>query len=219
MNRTFTILLVFAYFTVSCASYTPQLVTLPRIDSAAASAEEQGLAVGVNPYLDPEKSTRVFGADLKQAGILPLQVVVRNRSQQRLTIHKMDFVLRLPEERDYAPASASAVAERLESYASVVGWTVAFGLVGYLLSSSQQQEANAARRADFRSKEFQDASLAPQQSAHGFLFYLITDDVKDIGGAALTAKALDPVAGTRISVVLPLAGMAAWSERNAPDKR
>jgi hypothetical protein len=43
--------------------------------------------------------------------------------------------------------------------------------------------------------------------------------VKDIGGAALTAKALDPVAGTRISVVLPLAGMAAWSERNPPDKR
>ncbi|MGQ0549929.1 MAG: hypothetical protein ACT4PY_09730 [Armatimonadota bacterium] len=219
MNRTVAILVVLAQLTVSCASYTSQLATLPRIASAAAAAEDQGLSVGVNPYLDPEKSARVFGADLKQAGILPLQVIVQNRSAQRLVVRKADFVLRRAEGQEYSPAPASAVAERLESYAGVVGWTIAFGLMGYLLSSSQQREANAARQADFRSKEFQDTPLAPQESAHGFLFYVIPDDVKDMEQATLIAKALDAADGTGMSVMLPLPGMAAWRERRPPDTR
>jgi hypothetical protein len=75
------VILVTLVYVASCASYTPQPVTLLRIQAAAFSVEEEGFAVGVTPYLNPEKNKQTFGSDLKQAGILPLQIVVRNNAR------------------------------------------------------------------------------------------------------------------------------------------
>ncbi|HZA54046.1 MAG TPA: hypothetical protein VE616_07340 [Candidatus Udaeobacter sp.] len=213
MKKLLARLLILFYFSASCASYTAQPVTLLRIQAAAASAEQEGFAVGVTPHLSAERNTQIFGADLKQAGILPLQVVVRNNTQERLKVRKGDFVLRLSSNNEYAPAPPSVVAARLESYLGVIGWTVAFGLVGFFASSAQQQEVNNARRADLRSKEFADVSLDSQDSAQGFLFFLIPDEVKEIKEAALSARALEPSGGKKINVALRLGDMDTWNER------
>jgi hypothetical protein len=62
------------FLTASCASYAPQSVAVPTIEAAAVSREEQGLSVGVIPYVEKQKSEQTFSADLKQAKILALQV-------------------------------------------------------------------------------------------------------------------------------------------------
>jgi hypothetical protein len=207
------VILVMLVYVTSCASYTPQPVTLLRIQAAAFSVEEEGFAVGVTPYLNPEKNKQTFGSDLKQAGILPLQIVVRNNGPQRLSVRKSDFVLRLPGDQEFSPAPGSSVAARLESFAGVIGWTIAFGLVGYLASSNQQQEANNARRSDLGNKEFADASLDSQESAQGFLFFLVPNDVKEIKEATLFAKAHETSAGKKINVFLSLRNLGAWNEQ------
>ncbi|MEE9143835.1 MAG: hypothetical protein V3U06_03580 [Candidatus Binatia bacterium] len=49
----------------------------------AASRWVDWVSVGVNPYVNSKKSTETFGADLKEAGILALQVIVANQGQRR----------------------------------------------------------------------------------------------------------------------------------------
>jgi hypothetical protein len=213
MRRIMTVTLILAYFTVSCASYTAKSLATPAIESSAASREEQGLRVGVNPYVEAEKTKQIFDADLKQALVLALEVLVSNNGPRRLTVRKSDFILRLPAGREVAPARAEEVAARLESFGGVVGWTIAFGLVGLLASSMAKNNADTARRADFGGKEFHDATVFSGEAAHGFLFFLIPDDVRDLKNASLVVKGTDDVNAARISVEIPLGDLGVWQVR------
>ena len=216
MRRAFTLALILAFLSASCASYTPQSVARPTVSSTVASREEQGFLVGVTPYVEAEKSKQIFDADLKQAWILALQVMVSNNGPRRLAVRKSDFILRLPAGKEYLPAPATSVATRLESHAGVIGWTIAFGLIGLLVASSQQDKADSARRADFLSKEFQDTTLAPHESAHGFLFFLIPDDVRELKDTALVARGLIVADATGVTVVVPLGNLGVWHVQEAP---
>jgi hypothetical protein len=201
-----------ALIAISCASYTPQPATLLRIQSATIFAQQRGFAVGVSPYLDPSRNRDIFQADLKQTGILPLQVVVRNSSEQIISVRKNDFLLRLADGNEFSPTSPDIIASRLESSAGVIGWTLAFGLVGFLGSSTQQGEADNARRADLRNKELQDCTLSPQESAQGFLFFLVPGNVTEIQQATLSAKASLWLEGSEIRLSLPLKELGTWNE-------
>ncbi len=208
-----------APFAVSCASYTSHPPTLLRVQYAAVSEEKQGLAMGVTPYLDVNKSKEIFDADVKQVGILPLQLVVRNKHQKRITIRKNDFILKLSGGEEYAPAPTDSVVARLESHAGVIGWTVAFGFYGYIASSAQKDKGDKLRRADFRKKQFTDTNLGFQESARGFLFYFVPDDMKEIKGAKLLGRAVDESTGERIEMTLSLPDMGEFNVLSESDNR
>jgi hypothetical protein len=211
MRKAIALVLVLTILTTSCASYTAQSVTKPAVESAPFSRTEDDFTVGVTPFVDPEQSKKAFDADLKGAGILALQVIAHNNKAKRvLAVRKSDIALRLPDNKEFTPAPASAVAARFESVAGVVGATIAFGLIGLLIASGQREKADSARRADFTTKEFQDATLAPQESAHGFLFFLIPDDVRELKDVELSVRGLDAAEGAVIRVSVPLGNLGTW---------
>jgi len=212
VNKFFAVGLIAAVFTTSCAFYTPQSVPKPRVKSMAVSRWVDWVSVGVNPYVNSKKSTETFGADLKEAGILALQVIVANQGQRRLAVRKSDFLLRLPVNREYIPAPITSVASRLESSAGVNGWGIGFGLIGLLDVFSQQEKADSARRADLRNKEFRDTTLAPQEEVHGFLFFLIPADVQQLKNAALVVRVIDVADATVIKQTkVPLEIPGVWN--------
>jgi len=133
------------------------------------------------------------------------------------SIRIANFALRLPGGKEFTPAPATAVAGRSESVPGVVGATIAFGLVGLLIASSRRDKADTARRADFATKELQDATLSPQESAHGFLFFLIPEEVVELKDAELSARGIDAAEGTAIRVVVPLGNLGKWHTRPAPE--
>ena len=218
MRKAIALTLVLTILTVSCASYTAQSVTKSTVQSAPFSREEADFVVGVTPYVDAEQSKKAFDGDLKGAGILALQVVVFNNKPKRLlAVKKSDFALRLPGGKEHTPVPAATAAGRFESVAGVVGATIAFGLIGLLIATSQREKADSARRADFATKEFQDTTLAPQESAHGFVFFLIPDDVPELKDAELSVRAIDAAEGTTIRVTVPLGDLGKWHTRPAPE--
>jgi hypothetical protein len=158
--------LVVTMLTTSCASYTAQSVAKPMVESSPFSRDEDGFFVGVTPYVDPEQSKKAFDADLKEAGVLALQVILQNNKPKRLlTVKRSDFALRSPGGKEFAPVTATSVTGRLESVAGVVGVTIAFGLLGLLIASGQKDKADSARRADFAAKELPDTTL-PLKNQH-----------------------------------------------------
>jgi hypothetical protein len=189
--------------------YTPKTVPIPAMESAAVSREDQGLQVGVTPYVEAEKTRQIFDADLKKARILALQVLVRNNGQRRMTLRTDDFILHLPAGKAYTRAAAVDAASRLDRS---TGWgrRILLGNPNYQVIRRATERANSDRQADFISKEFQDAPLGPGDAAHGLLFYLIPDDVRDLRNASLLVKGTDDVPAASILVELPLGDLGAW---------
>lgn len=216
MRRAFTFCLILAFLSTSCASYSPQSVVKPTVGSAAFSREEQGLFVGITPYLEEEKGKKIFDADLKQARILALQVVVGNSGSRLLAVRKSDFILRLPDGKEYVPVPSANVVTRLESIGGVVGATIAFGLIGLLVAVSAKNQADSNRRVDFQSKEFQDATLPSGESAHGFLYFIMPDDVRELKDPTMVARGLDVAGGANITVMVPLGTLGVWKVQEAP---
>lgn len=188
--------------------YTPKTVPIPAMESAAVSREVQGLQVGVTPYVEAEKTRQIFDADLKKARILALQVLVRNNGQRRMTLRTDDFILHLPAGKAYTRAAAVDAASRLDRSAGW-GW-ILIGNPGYQQIRGATELANSHRQADFGRKEFHDVPLHSGDAAHGFLFYLIPDDVRELRNASLVVKATDDVPAASISVELPLGDLGAW---------
>jgi len=215
MRRAFTVCMILAFLSASCASYTPQSVAKPTVGAAAYSGEEQGLFVGVTPYVEGEKTKKIFDADLKQARVLALQVVVGNNGPRLLAVRKSDFILRLPDGKEHVPVPAANVVTRMESIGGVVGATIAFGLIGLLVASSAKSQADSNRRTDFQSKEFQDATLPPQESAHGFLYFIIPDDVRELKDTTMVARGLDVAGAAPITVMIPLGNLGVWQVQEA----
>ena len=204
---------------VSCASYTPQPPTLLRFQSTAVRGEHLGFGVGVSPHLDPQRNQEVFQADLKRAGILPLQIVVRNHSTNAVAISRQSFRLRYADGAEQLPAAPDEVAAQLESSAGVIGWTLAFGLTGFLASSAQQGEAERARRADLRNKELWDVTLKPGDTVQGFVFYLVPTNLSGDIKATLTVSAAMAPAAQEIRLQLDLADLGFWPEANRSRSR
>jgi hypothetical protein len=204
---------------VACASYTPQPPTLLRFQSAAVKAEHLGFGVGASPHLDPQRNQEVFQADLKRAGILPLQIVLRNNSPSAITISRQSFRLRYSTGSEQLPASPDEVAARLESSAGVIGWTLAFGLTGFLASSTQQGEVDRARRADLRNKELWDITLKPGDTVQGFLFYLVPANISGDIKATLLVSTVTAPAAQDIRLHLDLPDLGFWPEANGSRSR
>ena len=228
MRRILFMTLILACFTVLCSGcgivmelaaynevksgafdYTPKTVPIPAMESAAVSREDQGLQVGVTPYVEAEKTRRIFDADLKKARILALQVLVRNNGQRRMTLRTDDFILHIPAGKAYTRAAAVDAASRLDRSAGW-GWILLFHNPGYQHIRRATERANSDRQADFGGKEFHDVPLHSGDAAHGFLFYLIPDDVRELRNASLVVKGTDDVPATGISVELPLGDLGAW---------
>jgi len=119
-----------------------------------------------------------------------------------------DFTLQVPAGKGYIPAAAPDAAMRLDGSAGE-SWIYAFGYWGERMRSAQKQ-ANADRRVDFATKEFRAATLRTGEAAHGFLFYLIPDDIRELRNPSLVVKGTDDLAATSVSVELPLGDLGAW---------
>jgi hypothetical protein len=203
--------IVFLAMTVAlsaCASYNPSSAPIPLAGSMPHRAEVVDAVVGADPYTQPERVKTIFDGDLNAAGVLPIQVFVENKGQKRLLVRPSDMILELPDGRLNQPASASAAAAKMESSGKVAAATIGFGLLGYLASTSAEDEARAARLEDFKRKEFKEAKLGNGESAYGFLYFLPPSGTQDLSSAKLAVRLVDIETGESSVVKVPLTGKA-----------
>jgi len=190
-----------------CASYTPSSAPIPKAGSMPGWVTEGAVAIGADPHVQADRQKAVFDADLGEAGVLPVQVLVQNRGDRGLLVRRSDIALVLPDARMLSPAGASAVAAKLESIGGVVGASIAFGMIGFLAASSAEDKARAARQTDFRSKELQDVTLGKEESVHGFVFFIPPQGTPAFDEATLTVRVVDVEDGSSVVVRLPLRGL------------
>lgn len=189
-----------------CASYAPTSAPIPKGSDMAVWATEGDLEVGVDPYVQKDRQKAVFDADLSGEGVLPIQIYVKNRGDRALLVRRSDMALVFPDGGEIRPAGATAVSAKMESIGGVVGATLAFGLIGFLVSSSAKDKAQAARLADYQSKEFQDSTLLKDDAAHGFVYFIPPPGTQTFNEATLRLRVVDTKEATSVVVSLPLSG-------------
>ncbi len=189
-----------------CASYKPSSAPVP-----APTAEEtfvsEGYAVAADAYVERDRQKNVFDADLRERGLLVIQMLVINKTDRPVLVRRTDMMLKLPDGSQITTLSAHSAAVQVGEGGSAVGATLAFGLIGALAASSAEDTARNARIADYQLKEFKDASLGKDETAHGFVFFMPPPGTKPFDQAELAVRFVDIESATSKTISIPLLGL------------
>ena len=79
-------LLVIATHLSACATYESRSVSFRPPQEYANYQDADGLMVGAEPFADKKQAEEAFGFDIRAAGVLPVQIVMDNRSGQGVEV-------------------------------------------------------------------------------------------------------------------------------------
>jgi len=215
-TRIFCVALVAASTVGACASYEPSSAPLPA-KTDFDMVEAQGLAVGADPYVDPAQQEAIFDADFDKADVIALHVFIENKRSTAAVVRASDMSLSLPDGNAISSSSVLKVTNKVGEEGSVIGATIAFGLVGALVASNAEEKARAARIDDYESKSLGTKDLLPGQSADGVVFFIPPKSWPAFEVASLSVRAIDQMNGTNLVVDVPLAGLS--FEPGEPEKQ
>jgi hypothetical protein len=174
-----------------CASFEPglRLQELNRPRHPTAKAMQEGVEVAVEEFYTPAKSRMMFDADLASEGVIPLLLKVENTGTERYAAKKIDMRAYLGAEPLLAldPRAAASQAATSEYAGKALGWTIASGPFAVLLwpvtigaSVAHTHGVNKRIEAYFEAASYQDALLAPKQTAVGFVYFQRPDSAKGL---------------------------------------
>lgn len=175
-----------------CASYSAHDAAELRPEAMPYHGSDAALTLGADPYVQPERQQRVFGADLVAVAVIPVQVAVANNGNEPLPIEPDHFRLQWHDQQmtEHRPghevAKLLAPGEGVADYATT-GIGMLGGLAGpigaaagrlvALLSAGalgqSRADAAQAREADYYRKELKATRLAGRQWVRGFLFFVL----------------------------------------------
>ena len=96
-----------------CASYTVSPAPIPTLGAMPVWQTRDLVAVGADPYAEPDRQQSIFAADLiGKTGVVPIQVLVQNQGPRPIKVRRSEITLEFPETR-LSPVDASRVVEML----------------------------------------------------------------------------------------------------------
>ena len=205
--RTTWLFSVMALLAAGCASYEPSSATVPQ-KSEFELVEKDGVLAGANAYSSGSEQEAMFDADLDKADVIAVHAFVENRRAEPMLVRPTDATLTLEDGRAISPSSATKTATKVGEEGSVVGATLAFGVIGALAASSAEDKARTARIDDYDSKSLQTTELAPGGTANGVLFFLPPKSWPAFDTAVLSVRFIAPQTGQAWDVPVPLTGLS-----------
>ncbi len=207
MRRCIALCVAVAVGFVGCASYGPSGMVAPKSESMPVWMRDGRVGLGVDLYTQKERQKAVFDGDLSGEGVLPIRLLVRNDGERKLLVRASDMILTLGDGTQVTSAGATTVAARFDQgIGDVIGWGVAFGVIGMLAASANKDRVRTARLTDYRSKELAEVFLAAGESAHGFVYFIPPKGTASFVDATLVVQLVDVEDGSRQVVRVPLSG-------------
>jgi len=195
---------------VGCATFEPGLrhQDLTNARQPTVRAAQEGLEVSVEEFASATKSQKAFDADLASYGVLPLLIRVENAGSSNYTVqrhHIKAFVDGQPLSQLVGTQAASEAGTR-EYAGKALGWTVATGPFAILLwpatiAGSAAHTASVNRRIEqhFESLAFNDALLKPNQTAAGFVYFKLPDEVTKLGHVTVEVEPSEEKSDKKLS--------------------
>ncbi len=112
--KKFICLLVIATHVAACATYENRSVSFRPPQEYVNYQDVDGLMVGAEPFADKKQAEDAFGFDIRSAGLLPVQIVMDNRSGQGVEVVSGQTFLVDGSNRYWKILSNSEAVERVE---------------------------------------------------------------------------------------------------------
>lgn len=191
-----------------CASYEPTVSAMP---SPTVQQEDwhvkNGLAVAAYPIVDELQQQQMFDANLNDTGVIPVHVVIENRTERMKWVRPVDMVMTLPDKRTFGPTSVASIAARVDEDGSIGGSYIAFGLIGYVIASNAEESAKQARTADYEAKSLRSKRLSQNQSSNGFIFFIPPPGTGELDEVTLSVFFVDDQEPASERIDVPLTGL------------
>jgi len=200
---------LFALALVSCeTAYRPTLRRLDPVGSNSTKVSSENLVAYVEEYATPNKSERAFDADLAEAGILPVLLLLENRGKSPYQITEIE----LRDEKGHAlkrlAADEAASQVRRGGIREAVGWSLVVPIVTIPLaaglSAAHTADVNSEISRDIKRKTFEQENLNENTQRSGFVFYQLESDRRKLTGLRLVIQALNLETNHLISISSPL---------------
>lgn len=173
-----------------------------------------GIHVALDPFFLGDRTRQTFtgGEDFIDRGLLPVQVILENRSESEVRVEPRDAIVVMPR-GDRAASLHPEDAYHLVKL-SVGWWALGAGAVG----GSPQAYRNEARRKDLQLRALTAQTVPPGGSANGFLYFQINESETNLAGSRVIVP-VSPAAGAPLTFEIALEGrrdIAAPSAASAP---
>lgn len=144
------------------AEYQVKIVKVLPIESYAARATVQGITVAADPYPTDEKSFTAFDVkDLNSRGYFPVHVIIRNSTENFLSLKTRNVVLVTATGRAYTTSATVVVGDVFKGGQSI-------------------SMKKGSPLIDFTEKELTSRQIMPEKVVNGFLFFYSSEPKKNL---------------------------------------
>ncbi len=153
----------------ACAGYDkPQISVLP-IEEYQHRVNVDGISMAAEPYNTADKATLVFDEDLTAKGYYPINVVIRNDTDDRLLILKKTLALIDGSGVAYQPIDATLVAEDVDDN------KMADGFLDFdILSFASTEEVDEERKSHYAAEQMAETMvIRPGQVQNGITYFYL----------------------------------------------
>jgi len=176
----------------ACSSYHAHEAPRAAPESMPSRYRAGSLSLGADAYSQPDRQEQMFGEDLTRIAVLPIQAVVTNDAEQAVTIAPENFRLALPRQDAAAPRPSFEISSLLAPEIGIADYAaagvgalggiggaigaIAGRLIGFMGAAAldwSRQSTLQARGEDYERKGWKAVKLGRNQSASGFLFFVI----------------------------------------------
>jgi hypothetical protein len=200
-----------------CATYRP-LINVSKIEVKPFWRTEGLVTIGVDPYIQTDRQKEVFDDDLEKAGVLPIYLLVKNNSDQSMSLRHEDIVLEYPSGYKISLVQIDTVLrilDRKNDYRPSIPIIVlgAIGLGGFYLLvpfvfagaiiEKKIVETKVAE-TDYKEKVFKDVKLNKDESIQGFVFFMPPSSGLEAVKGKLNLHFVNETDGTSFVVQVPL---------------
>lgn len=193
---------VLSIILAACAPRSTVPMHIPRLEAMPVRQTENRISVGLDPIITRERQKHVFGDDLLDQGVLPIQVFVKNEGDQPIRVHASaaaSLVLadgteishKLPVSPPGLRPQRSQFCENALIFGGAMpgpGLLVNLGCGIFGAATGAKYETERTRWQDYVSKQLKSVTLEHDQWDYGFLFFEIPAEKRHISKATLLLR-------------------------------
>lgn len=182
-----------------CRTMAVPKLTAQKADAYEHHVEKDGLVIGVHALTDKSEVKQMFNVNLLNNGVVPILVVVENRSANSSFVVAKDKVFVVSE-----ATGNTNISERKEVASGAGGQTMAtIGAVGLvvspiaagplLLAGLKMASDATVIEHGLRDKEFYTRTLGPGQKTQGIIYFQFPKKTLPSGKHRLVAQIKSPI--------------------------
>ncbi len=195
-----------ALLLIGCASYAPaekaNMTPTDILNRNAAVVNSAPCEFRVVVLKDRELAKNYVGIDPFKSSMIPVFLKVNNYGSDLIKVDIPDSSLSSDGGESFSSLTIEQAVEiARRSDAEVVGWYIAFGVMGALVSGSNTASVNKSLEEDYHSKSFKPTLINTKSSAEGLIFFSVPADKQKLLHS-VTIQLLDLTSHKSRSVVV-----------------